>query len=99
MKLHDLYPSLCHKLSHFLRPLPLEHDILYGRVLSCRRRPILIVEMLVLSAVLGAIGINTEKDRKGTEKHVITYYLPKWRKNVAEGGKNTGRELRFWVEG
>src|SRR6218665_968281 len=27
-----------HKLSHFLRPLPLEHDILYGRPL-CRTPP------------------------------------------------------------
>ena len=53
----------------------------------------------MLYAVLGAVGINTEKDRKGTKKHVIAYYLPKWRKNVVEGGKNTGRELSFWVEG
>ena len=31
---HDLYPLPCHKLSHFLKPLPpLERDILYGRPL------------------------------------------------------------------
>ena len=31
---HDLYPLPCHKLSHFLRPLPpLKRDILYGRSL------------------------------------------------------------------
>ena len=40
-------------------------------------------------------GINTEKDRKGTEKHVITSYLPR-RENVAEGGKNTGQQVG-WV--
>ena len=28
-----------------------------------------------------------KRDHKRTEKHVITYYLPKRRKNVAEGGK------------
>ena len=32
---HNLYPP-CHKLSHFLRPLPpLERDILYGRPHHC----------------------------------------------------------------
>ena len=31
---HNLHPP-CHKLSHFLRPLPpLERDILYGRPLN-----------------------------------------------------------------
>ena len=29
-----LTPSLCHKLSHLLGPLPLERDVLYGRPLS-----------------------------------------------------------------
>src|SRR6218665_3197112 len=35
---HALDPrSLCHKLSHFLGPLPLERDVLYGRPLSQRK--------------------------------------------------------------
>src|SRR6218665_1104445 len=27
----SLPPSLCHKMSHFLAPLPLEREVLYGR--------------------------------------------------------------------
>ena len=56
-----------------------------------------------------AVGMNTEKDRKGqkwdrkapksTEKHVITYYLPKRRENVAEGGENTGQQTGNWAVG
>ena len=31
---HGLTPSPCHKLSHFLKPPPLERDVLYGRPLT-----------------------------------------------------------------
>ena len=56
-----------------------------------------------------AVGINTEKDRKGpkrtekgpkrTEKHVLLYYLPKRRRKVADRAKKTTRQQAWELLG
>ena len=53
---HDLYPLPCHKLSHFLRPLPpLERDILYGRPLHARPMSHLKKVLRIKSTEWGAV--------------------------------------------
>ena len=50
-----LTPLPCHKLSHFLGPLPLERDVLYGRPLKLcskelyhRKSDLVIVALIIL---------------------------------------------------